>query len=150
MYGVLFIVIENRNRGRKPVVQNFRQLSFSMAFFIGAFQVLALIPGTSRSGATILGAMLLGLARPIAAEFSFFLGIPVMFGASLLKLVKFGFDFTGTEIGILAVGMVTAFVVSILAIRFLMGYIRKNDFKAFGYYRIVLVILVLAYFLLLG
>lgn len=150
VYGVLFIVIENRNRGRKPVVRNFRQLSFSMAFFIGAFQVLALIPGTSRSGATILGAMLLGLARPLAAEFSFFLGIPVMFGASLLKLVKFGFDFTGTEIGILVVGMVTAFVVSILAIRFLMGYIRKNDFKAFGYYRIVLGILVLAYFLLLG
>ena len=150
VYGVLFIVIENRNRGRKPVVRNFRQLSFSMAFFIGAFQVLALIPGTSRSGATILGAMLLGLARPVAAEFSFFLGIPVMFGASLLKLVKFGFDFTGTEIGILVVGMVTAFVISILAIRFLMGYIRKNDFKAFGYYRIILGILVLAYFLLLG
>lgn len=150
VYGVLFIVIENRNRGRKPVVRNFRQLSFSMAFFIGAFQVLALIPGTSRSGATILGAMLLGLSRPVAAEFSFFLGIPVMFGASLLKLVKFGFHFTGTEICILAAGMVTAFVISILAIRFLMGYIRKNDFKAFGYYRIVLGILVLAYFLLLG
>ena len=150
LYGVLFIVIENRNRGRKPTVRNFRQLSFSMAFFIGAFQVLALIPGTSRSGATILGAMLLGLARPVAAEFSFFLGIPVMFGASLLKLVKFGFDFTGTEIGILVVGMVTAFLVSVLAIRFLMSYIRKNDFKAFGYYRIILGILVLAYFLLLG
>ena len=147
VYGVLFIVIENRNRGRKPVVRDFRQLSFSMAFFIGAFQVLALIPGTSRSGATILGAMLLGLARPLAAEFSFFLGIPVMFGASLLK---FGFAFTGTELGILAAGMITAFAVSILAIRFLMGYIRRNDFKAFGYYRIILGILVLSYFLLLG
>ena len=131
-------------------MRSFRQLSYSMAFFIGAFQVLALIPGTSRSGATILGAMLLGLSRPIAAEFSFFLGIPVMFGASLLKLVKFGFDFTGTEISILAVGMAVAFVVSILAIRFLMGYIRKHDFKAFGYYRIMLGIAVLTYFLLFG
>ena len=150
VYGVLFIVIENRNRGQRPIVRSFRQLSYSMAFFIGAFQVLALIPGTSRSGATILGAMLLGLSRPIAAEFSFFLGIPVMFGASLLKLVKFGFDFTGTEISILAVGMAVAFVVSILAIRFLMGYIRKHDFKAFGYYRIMLGIAVLTYFLLFG
>ena len=150
VYGVLFIVIENRNRGQRPIVRSFRQLSYSMAFFIGAFQVLALIPGTSRSGATILGAMLLGLSRPIAAEFSFFRGIPVMFGASLLKLVKFGFDFTGTEISILAVGMAVAFVVSILAIRFLMGYIRKHDFKAFGYYRIMLGIAVLTYFLLFG
>ena len=150
VYGVLFIVIENRNRGQRPIVRSFRQLSYSMAFFIGAFQVLALIPGTSRSGATILGAMLLGLSRLIAAEFSFFLGIPVMFGASLLKLVKFGFDFTGTEISILAVGMAVAFVVSILAIRFLMGYIRKHDFKAFGYYRIMLGIAVLTYFLLFG
>ena len=150
VYGVLFIVIENRNRGQRPIVRSFRQLSYSMAFFIGAFQVLALIPGTSRSGATILGAMLLGLSRPIAAEFSFFLGIPVMFGASLLKLVKFGFDFTGMEISILAVGMAVAFVVSILAIRFLMGYIRKHDFKAFGYYRIMLGIAVLTYFLLFG
>ena len=150
LYGVLFIVIENRNRGRKPSVRYFRQLTYPMALFIGAFQVLALIPGTSRSGATILGAMLLGLSRSVAAEFSFFLGIPVMFGASLLKLLKFGFAFTGTELAILAVGMITAFVVSILAIKFLMSYIKKNDFKAFGYYRIVLGILVLAYFLFLG
>lgn len=150
VYGVLFIILENRNKGKKNRVKNFSQLSFSMAFFIGAFQVLALIPGTSRSGATILGAMLLGLSRPLAAEFSFFLGIPVMFGASLLKLVKFGFAFTGTEIAILLVGMVTAFVISILAIRFLMGYIRRNDFKVFGYYRIILGILVLTYFILLG
>lgn len=150
VYGILFIVLENRNRGKKPLVKNFRQLSYPMAFFIGAFQVLALIPGTSRSGATILGAMILGLSRPLAAEFSFFLGIPVMFGASLLKIVKFGFSFTGTEIAILLVGMATAFIVSVLSIRFLMGYIRKNDFKAFGYYRIVLGILVLAYFILLG
>ena len=150
VYGVLFIVLENRNKGQKPVVTSVSHLSYPMALFIGAFQVLALIPGTSRSGATILGAMLLGLSRPLAAEFSFFLGIPVMFGASLLKLLKFGFAFTGTEIAILLVGMITAFLVSIFAIKFLMGYIRKNDFKAFGYYRIVLGILVLAYFIFLG
>ncbi|MGN8800571.1 undecaprenyl-diphosphate phosphatase [Candidatus Merdisoma sp. HCP28S3_D10] len=148
LYGVLFIVIENHNKGRKPRVRSFEQLSYPMALFIGVFQVLALIPGTSRSGATILGATLLGASRYIAAEFSFFLAIPVMFGASLLKLLKFGFAFTGTEAAILIVGMVTAFVVSVLAIKFLMGYIKKNDFKAFGYYRIVLGALVIVYFLL--
>ena len=147
LYGVLFIIIENYNKGRKPRVESFQQLSYPMAVFIGVFQVLALIPGTSRSGATILGATLLGTSRYIAAEFSFFLAIPVMFGASLLKLVKFGFHFTGTEAAILIVGMVTAFVVSVLAIKFLMGYIKKNDFKAFGYYRIVLGALVIVYFL---
>ena len=147
LYGVLFIIIENYNKGRKPRVKSFKQLSYPMAVFIGVFQVLALIPGTSRSGATILGATLLGTSRYIAAEFSFFLAIPVMFGASLLKLVKFGFHFTGTEVAILIVGMVTAFVVSVLAIKFLMGYIKKNDFKAFGYYRIVLGALVIVYFL---
>ena len=148
LYGVLFIVIENHNKGRKPRVRSFEQLSYPMALFIGVFQVLALIPGTSRSGATILGATLLGTSRYIAAEFSFFLAIPVMFGASLLKLLKFGFAFTGTEAAILIVGMVTAFVVSVLAIKFLMGYIKKNDFKAFGYYRIVLGALVMVYFLI--
>ncbi len=147
LYGVLFIIIENYNKGRKPRVKSFQQLSYPMAVFIGVFQVLALIPGTSRSGATILGATLLGTSRYIAAEFSFFLAIPVMFGASLLKLVKFGFHFTETEAAILIVGMVTAFVVSVLAIKFLMGYIKKNDFKAFGYYRIVLGALVIVYFL---
>lgn len=147
LYGVLFIIIENYNKGRKPRVKSFQQLSYPMAVFIGVFQVLALIPGTSRSGATILGATLLGTSRYIAAEFSFFLAIPVMIGASLLKLVKFGFHFTGTEAAILIVGMVTAFVVSVLAIKFLMGYIKKNDFKAFGYYRIVLGALVIVYFL---
>ena len=146
IYGVLFIIIENRNRHRTPVITTFQELSYSTALLIGAFQVLSLIPGTSRSGATILGAMLLGTSRYIAAEFSFFLAIPVMFGASLLKLVKFGFNFTGTEIAILLVGMLTAFVVSILAIKFLMSYIKKNDFKAFGWYRIVLGILVILYF----
>lgn len=150
LYGILFIVIENRNKNRTPSVTSFQELSYPMAFFIGAFQVLALIPGTSRSGATILGAMLLGTSRHIAAEFSFFLAIPVMFGASFLKLVKFGFDFTGTELAVLIVGMATAFIVSILAIKFLMGYIRKNDFKAFGYYRIILGVIVAAYFLFAG
>lgn len=148
LYGILFIVIENYNKGRRPRIKSFRKLSYPMALFIGVFQVLALIPGTSRSGATILGAMLLGTSRYIAAEFSFFLAIPVMFGASLLKLVKFGFYFTGTEAAILIVGMVTAFVVSVLAIKFLMGYIKKNDFKAFGWYRIVLGVLVIVYFLI--
>ena len=150
IYGVLFIIIENRNRHRTPVITTFQELSYSTALLIGAFQVLSLIPGTSRSGATILGAMLLGTSRYIAAEFSFFLAIPVMFGASLLKLVKFGFNFTGTEIAILLVGMLTAFVVSILAIKFLMSYIKKNDFKAFGWYRIVLGILVILFFVFAG
>ena len=150
IYGILFIIIENRNRHRTPVITTFQELSYSTALLIGAFQVLSLIPGTSRSGATILGAMLLGTSRYIAAEFSFFLAIPVMFGASLLKLVKFGFNFTGTEIAILLVGMLTAFVVSILAIKFLMSYIKKNDFKAFGWYRIVLGILVILYFVFAG
>ena len=150
IYGVLFIIIENRNRHRTPVITTFQELSYSTALLIGAFQVLSLIPGTSRSGATILGAMLLGTSRYIAAEFSFFLAIPVMFGASLLKLVKFGFNFTGTEIAILLVGMLTAFVVSILAIKFLMSYIKKHDFKAFGWYRIVLGILVILYFVFAG
>lgn len=148
LYGILFIILENRNKNRKAVVENFSQLTFQMAFFIGAFQVLALIPGTSRSGATILGAILLGTSRFVAAEFSFFLAIPVMFGASLLKIVKFGFGFSGTETAILLVGMAVAYAVSILAIKFLMGYIKNRDFKAFGWYRIVLGILVLLYFLL--
>ncbi len=148
LYGVLFILVENYNKGRRPRVRKFEQLTYPMAAFIGVFQVLALIPGTSRSGATILGAVLLGTSRYIAAEFSFFLAIPVMFGASLLKLVKFGFHFTGAELSILLVGMVTAFLVSIVAIKFLISYIKKNDFKGFGYYRIVLGILVLGYFII--
>ena len=116
-------------------------------FLIGCFQVLSVIPGTSRSGSTIIGGILVGTSRTVAAEFTFFLGIPVMFGASLLKIVKFGFGFTGTEVLILVIGMVVAFVVSILAIKFLMGYIKKHDFKAFGWYRIVLGALVLVYFI---
>lgn len=147
IYGILFIIVEDYNKKRRPRVTSFEDLTWSMAVFIGVFQVLALIPGTSRSGATILGAVLLGASRYIAAEFSFFLAIPVMFGASLLKLVKFGFAFSGSELAILLAGMATAFFVSILAIKFLMGYIKKNDFKSFGYYRIILGILVLVYFI---
>jgi len=148
VYGILFIIIENRNKIIQPTIHDFSQLTYKTAFLIGVFQVLALIPGTSRSGATIIGAMLVGTSRYIAAEFTFFLAIPVMFGASLLKLVKFGLTFTGAEITILLVGTVVSFLVSIVAIKFLMGYIKKNDFKFFGYYRIVLGIVVLLYFVI--
>jgi undecaprenyl-diphosphatase len=146
VYGVLFIVIENHNENRKPSCTSLEDLSFKTAFIIGCFQVLSVVPGTSRSGSTIIGGILAGVSRTVAAEFTFFLAIPVMFGASLLKLVKFGFTFTGTEVMILIVGVVVAFVVSIIAIKFLMGYIRKHDFKAFGWYRIVLGVMVLGYF----
>lgn len=146
-YGVLFIVIENYNKRRRPTCTNLDNLSFKTAFLIGLFQVLSVIPGTSRSGSTIIGGILVGTSRTVAAEFTFFLAIPVMFGASLLKLVKFGFSFTGAEVLILVIGLVVAFVVSILAIKFLMGYIKKHDFKAFGWYRIVLGILVIGYFI---
>lgn len=147
VYGVVFIIIENYNKKRQPVCTSLEDLSFKTAFLIGIFQVLSVIPGTSRSGSTIIGGILVGTSRTVAAEFTFFLAIPVMFGASLLKLVKFGFAFTGTEIAILITGVVVAFVVSILAIKFLMGYIKKHDFKAFGWYRIVLGVLVLGYFI---
>ena len=147
VYGVLFIVVENYNRRKKPRVRSLREITWSLALGIGVFQVLALIPGTSRSGSTILGAILLGASREVAAEFSFFLGIPVMFGASLLKIVKYGFAFTAAELSLLIVGMAVAFLVSVLAIKFLMGYIKKNDFKPFGYYRILLGVLVLLYFI---
>ena len=147
VYGILFIVIENYNKNRKASCASLEEMSFKTAFLIGCFQVLSLIPGTSRSGSTIIGGILLGTSRTVAAEFTFFLGIPVMFGASLLKIVKFGFEFTSTEVIILLIGMVVAFVVSILAIKFLMGYIKRHDFKAFGWYRIVLGVLVLGYFI---
>lgn len=147
LYGVVFLIIENYNARRKPVVTDLGDLTFKIAFFIGVFQVLSLIPGTSRSGSTIIGGILLGASRTVAAEFTFFLAIPVMFGASLLKLVKFGFHFTGAEAGILLLGMLTAFLVSVLAIKFLIGYIKKHDFKAFGWYRIVLGVLVFGYFI---
>ena len=147
VYGVIFIIIENYNKKRRPVCTSLEDMSFKTAFLIGIFQVLSVIPGTSRSGSTIIGGILVGTSRTVAAEFTFFLAIPVMFGASLLKLVKFGFAFTGTEVVILVTGVVVAFVVSILAIKFLMGYIKKHDFKAFGWYRIILGVLVLGYFI---
>ena len=146
VYGVIFIIIENYNKRRKPICTSLEDLSFATAFKIGIFQVLSVIPGTSRSGSTIIGGILVGTSRTVAAEFTFFLAIPVMFGASLLKLVKFGFAFSSTELIILIVGVVVSFVVSILAIKFLMGYIKKHDFKVFGWYRIILGILVLGYF----
>jgi len=148
LYGVLFIFIENRNQYRSFEVQKVGDISYQTALWIGLFQLLALIPGTSRSGATILGAMILGCSRAASAEFSFFLGIPVMFGASLLKVVKYGMNFTGAQIFYLILGMVVAFVVSVYSIKFLMGYIRQHDFKFFGYYRIVLGAVVLLYFII--
>ena len=147
LYGILFIVVENHNKGRKPTTRRLNDLTYRTAILIGCFQLLSLIPGTSRSGSTILGAMILGTSRYVAAEYSFFLSIPVMFGASLLKIVKYGFHYSGSEILYLIGGMVIAFVVSILAIKFLIGYIKKNDFKAFGVYRIVLGLLVAVYFI---
>lgn len=149
IYGVLFIVIENFNKGREFQVARVGQITFQTALYIGLFQLLSLIPGTSRSGSTILGAMILGCSRGAAAEFSFFLGIPVMFGASLLKIMKYflhGDGFTFVQVVYLLLGMAVAFVVSIYSIRFLMGYIRKRDFKFFGYYRIILGVIVFAYF----
>ena len=146
VYGILFIVVENYQKGRKPKVTKISQLTVPMILIIGVFQMLALIPGTSRSGATIVGALMIGVSRGLAAEYTFFLAIPVMFGASLVKLVKFGFDFTVMQAVLLVLGMAVSFAVSILAIKFLLGYIRKNDFKVFGYYRIVLGIVVLLYF----
>ena len=148
LYGVLFIMVENRNKHQDAKITSFKDLDYKTALLIGVFQVLALIPGTSRSGATILGGIILGASRFVATEFSFFLSIPVMFGASALKLFKFGFDFSGAELTALILGMVVAFFVSVIAIRFLLGYIKKNDFKAFGWYRIVLGILVIGYFTL--
>ena len=145
-YGFAFILIENWNKKRKVRVESLNDITYQTAFLIGLFQVLAIIPGTSRSGATIVGALLLGVSRTVAAEFTFFLAIPVMFGASLLKIVQFGFHFTGMEAAILLTGMIVAFVVSVLVIKFLMGYIKKHDFKVFGWYRIVLGIVVLLYF----
>lgn len=150
IYGVLFIVIERRNKHGKPKYGTIDDISYKTALFIGLFQALSLIPGTSRSGSTILGAIILGVSRVAAAEFSFYLAVPVMFGASFIKLLKFGLDFTGTELAVLLVGMITAFIVSVLVIRFLMSYIRKHDFAVFGYYRILLGVIVVLYFLIAG
>lgn len=147
VFGIAFIIIENKNKGKNSKINSLAELSYNTVLLIGIFQLIAAIfPGTSRSGATIVGALLLGVSRTVAAEFTFFLAIPVMFGASLLKLVKFSFAFTGMELAILLVGMVVAFITSMFIIKFLMGYIKKHDFKVFGYYRIVLGIIVLLYF----
>ena len=147
IFGILFIVVENYNRGKRPKVTNMNQLTYKMAIIIGLFQLIAAVfPGTSRSGATILGALLIGISREVAAEFTFFLAIPVMFGASLLKLVKFGLAFSSFQLVVLAVGTIVSFVVSVWAIKFLMGYIKKHDFKVFGWYRIVLGVILLAYY----
>ena len=149
LFGVLFIWIENRNKGKCARVNSIAEITYTSALLIGFFQLIAAVfPGTSRSGATIVGALLIGISRTTAAEFTFFLAIPAMFGGSAIKLLKFGFDFQPAELVILLVGMVVAFVVSMLAIKFLMGYIKKHDFKVFGWYRIVLGVLVLLYFFL--
>ena len=151
IYGIVFIVIESKNVGKRTT-KSVEKITYKQALQIGAFQLLALIPGTSRSGSTIIGGLLIGLERSVAAEFTFFLAIPVMAGASLLKLAKYiikvGFVFSGLEVAILLIATITAFIVSILVIKFLMNYIRKHDFKVFGYYRITLGILVLLYFLI--
>ena len=147
LFGILFIVIENYNKNKRPTVTTLSDITYQVAIMIGIFQLIAAVfPGTSRSGATIVGALLIGVSRTVAAEFTFFLAIPVMFGASALKLLKFGFSFTGNEMVLLLTGMIVAFIVSIMAIKFLMSYIKTNDFKIFGWYRIILGIIVLAYF----
>lgn len=147
VFGIAFIVIERWNKGRTPKINSIDELTYKAAFIIGMFQLLAAIfPGTSRSGATIVGALLIGVSRVTAAEFTFYLAIPVMFGASLLKLVKFGLAFSGSEMALLLSAMVTAFLVSIFVIKFLMDYIKKHDFTVFGWYRIVLGVLVILYF----
>lgn len=151
IFGILFIIIEKRNRGREPKINSINDITYKTAIIIGMFQLIAAVfPGTSRSGATIVGALLIGVSRSIAAEYTFFLAVPVMFGASALKLVKFGFDFSSMELAILAVGLISAFVVSILAIKFLMSYIKKHDFTVFGWYRIVLGAAVILYFAIAG
>ena len=149
-YGLAFILVESWNKTRTPRIKTLEDIDYKTALFIGLFQILSIIPGTSRSGATIIGALLIGVSRVAAAEFTFFLAVPVMFGLSGFKLLKFGFHFTPTELLILVIGMAVAFIVSLIVIKFLMGYIRKHDFKVFGVYRILLGFAVLAYFLFRG
>ena len=147
VFGVAFIIIETWNKGRSARIHSLAEITYQAALLIGVFQLIAAIfPGTSRSGATIVGALLIGVSRTVAAEYTFFLAIPVMFGASLLKVVKFGFDFTGQELMLLFIGTAVAFIVSLFILRFLIGYVKKHDFKIFGWYRIVLGIIVLLYF----
>lgn len=148
LYGIAFIVIEKWNKTKTPKVATLADITYKTAFLIGLFQVLSIVPGTSRSGATIIGALLIGVSRVAAAEFTFFLAVPVMLGMSALKILKFGLSFTGTEIAVLVLGMATAFVVSVLVIKFLMNYIKKKDFTLFGWYRIVLGAVILVYMFL--
>ena len=148
LYGIAFIVIEKWNKTKTPKVATLDDITYKTALLIGLFQVLSIVPGTSRSGATIIGALLIGVSRVAAAEFTFFLAVPVMLGMSALKLLKFGFDFTGTEIAVLVLGMATAFVMSVLVIKFLMSYIKKKDFTVFGWYRIVLGAVIILYTLI--
>ena len=148
LFGILFIVVENHNKGKTPKINNMNQLTYKAALIIGLFQVIAAVfPGTSRSGATIIGAIMFGISRGLATEFTFFLAIPVMFGASLLKVLKFGLIFTGTEVAVLLIGMIVAFIVSMISIKFLTDYVKKHDFIVFGWYRIILGIIVILYFL---
>ena len=149
LVGIVFLIVERWNKGRDAKVTTIAQITYRAAFMIGMFQLIAaLFPGTSRSGATIIGGLVLGLSRTVAAEFTFYLAIPVMFGASFIKMLGFGLHFTGTEIGVLLTGTITAFVVSVFVIKFLMGFIKKHDFKVFGWYRIILGLIVLAYYFL--
>ena len=150
VYGVAFIVVEKRNRTCKPKIGKLSEIDYKTALLIGLFQVLSIIPGTSRSGATIIGALIIGVSRTAGAEFTFFLAVPVMFGLSFIKLLKFGLAFTGTELAILLVGSVSAFLVSLFVIKFLMNYIKKHDFTVFGWYRIALGIVVMLYFAFAG
>ena len=147
VYGAAFIIIEKRKK--EPTILSIGGITYKTALLMGIFQMLALVPGTSRSGATILGAVILGTSRAVAAEFSFFLAIPVMFGASLLKLVKFGFDMNGGEFWLLIIGMATAYIVSVFSIKFLVEFVKKHDFTPFGWYRIILAVVISAYFLLI-
>lgn len=148
LYGIVFIIIEDKNKKRRPKINRLSDITYQTALLIGMFQILSIIPGTSRSGATIIGALLIGVSRVAAAEFTFFLAVPVMLGMSALKLLKFGLAFTGIEFFALILGMVVAFIVSLIVIKFLMSYIKKKDFKVFGWYRIILGIIVLFYFLI--
>jgi len=150
IYGVAFIIIENRNKGLIPHIRSVSEIGFDTAFIIGVFQILSIIPGTSRSGATILGALIIGVSRVAATEFTFYLAVPVMIGMSGIKLIKYGFAFGSTELIVLLVGMLVAFTVSVIVIKYLLIYVKKHDFKAFGIYRILLGITVIAYFALKG
>ena len=143
IYGIAFIIIEAWNKKRVPTTKRVEDISYWTAFLIGLFQVLSIVPGTSRSGSTIVGALLIGVSRVAAAEFTFFLAVPVMFGLSAIKVLQFGFSFTSAELVVLIVGSLVAFIVSVLVIKFLMGYIKKHDFTAFGWYRIILGIVVI-------